>query len=281
MPRVVEVPTGWSKTTAWRALEDLRSHGFAHRERADNPARQNTANGGPTYAYALTERKGTKAGALAAGQPVLSREQLKQARGKYMRSKVDASRIAHRLLGNEWLAMLSAESLRQGVEILEAWAEGGSEIRASSKVVEPDGVMRLCKADGGRLGVYLESDMGTQREAAIQAKVESYGRHLVDITDYGRDARIADRLPLIVFLSKIESRSETVLDYIASELQKPLYGPTRDSLRALDVSFDNIFLVTNLRWAKADGALGDSCVTVGTEKFWSILDHPQHVSDAD
>ena len=274
MPRIVEEPTAWSTTTAWRALEDLRRHGFAHREKSDSPARRATANGGTTYAYALTDRRGVKAGALAAGEPVGSGEEFRRARGKYMRSKVDASRIAHRLLANEWLSMLSAEAFERDVEVLDAWAEGGSVIRSNSKTVEPDGTVRIGKADGRRLVACLEADRGAQREAAIRAKVEAYCGYVMDIPDFGRDIRSLGRLPLITFVSRTCARSERVLDYIAAELGERKYTSTRESLRRLHVDFDGLFLVTNLEWALEGGALGESCVAAGGEEFWSLLDFP-------
>lgn len=279
LPRVVTEPTAWSKSTGWRALEDLRRNGLAHRVRADSPLRRNTENGGAAYAYALTERSGVRAGALAVGELVGSREEMKLARAKYMRSKVDASRVPHRLLGNEWLSMVSAEAPEQGVEVSDIWAEGGSSLLSGSKTLEPDGFLTLLKADGGRPKVYLEADMGTQREAAIRTKVRAYCRYVTDVTDFGRDHRGLARLASVTFVSHTRARSETVLDYIAAELGERKYASTRESLRRLHVHLDGLFLATNLEWALEGGALGESCAAAGAEEVRALLDFPHLIQE--
>lgn len=287
-PRLLQKPTTWSKTTGWKALEDLRSHDFAYRERAEDPRHPSTTNGGRGYAYALTPKKGIRAGAIAAGEDVSDAESLRKSRGKYMRSMIDESRIAHRLHANEWFAMVAAEAPGRRVEVQDCWAEGGSVLKSGSKTrVEADGRLDLvghARDQEFRWNVYVESDTGTQRQEAIMKKAAAYGDYVIGASDYGRDPSCSGaELPLIMFFSRTESRSTRVRDYILGELKQPKYEPTRQALARASpaVRLDDLFLVSCLEWCvlaskegPEAGALGESCAPVGSWRFAKLLNSP-------
>lgn len=281
------VPDGPPQSATYRALRRLQESGHVEARPADESWR-GPRRGRKAIAYVLTKEGARAAAALAEPR----RKRLaKRDLGRY-HHMIRRGKTGHDMLLADSLSALS-EALGQAQttpwhpSLEEFYGEGGATrrlVHLGTQDMRPDALLTfgigLVEAHAGsnaeteavglesskvvRAQVFVEADMGTERQPIILHKLRRYVNVIFRTTSEGRTPDPNLGLPVVLFHCKTPRRALAVRSWMREVVASSHADEFRSNMLEYGIRLEDLFVVTCPEWWEARGVLGEAYLTPGS-----------------